>query len=531
MPVNFDLHHRLELRPSHRQDLTRGFKAEIADPAWFLGRQWQMGEHQGENAASPVLVQVTYHRRPLQPTVGRPTLFPGHGVAAPNIDMPPIVPAEAIIEGETDDWWTFGRRIRIGLAAQAAVEAMAMTDADRMALRLPPLPEPYATFSGGYDGRALFQAAQTGQITLDAALFDGVPTPRRDNHWLPTELKFNRVDFPCGLNAVANEADRPRLTVSDHEGGEVDWWSADAAGDWPALLAEVEAPFSRDVQPVRFTYPGAPHPRWWQIEDAQVDIGGFPPDRSHFASLLLLDLVLAHSDDWFTLPLDAQIGDVVTIKEFVVVDLFKEQFSWSTYPQLNPPTHWSLFKVHDLDADSIVVWPAVAVPVVGEPLEEIALGVDEDANLLWGVEERADGRRLTNREIDASEDPAVEVIPPVTYLYRPSTFVPHHWHPYVVHQVNERRMFVQGRMRDYTTFEAGQIGELTPAPISELLQDDPAHRINPAVVPPQGMRLDRRYVLARQTDGRPVLWVQRQRLPLLSPPVSGLRYDVLKEVK
>ncbi|RPI91913.1 MAG: hypothetical protein EHM39_14105, partial [Chloroflexi bacterium] len=251
MPVNFDLHHRLEPRPSHQRDLTRGFRAEIADPAWFLGRQWQMGEHQGENAASPVLVQVAYYRQPLQPAAGRPTLFPGHGVPAPGIDTPAIVPAEAIIEGETDDWWTLGRRIRIGLAARAAVDAIHMTDAERMALRLPPLPEPYAAFSGGYDGRELYKASQSGIIMLDAALFDGVPTHRRDNHWQPTDLKFNQVDFPCGSDAAANEVERPRLTVSDHGGGEVDWWSADAVGDWANLLSEAVEPFRREVQPVR----------------------------------------------------------------------------------------------------------------------------------------------------------------------------------------------------------------------------------------------------------------------------------------
>jgi hypothetical protein len=53
------------------------------------------------------------------------------------------------------------------------------------------------------------------------------------------------------------------------------------------------------------------------------------------------------------------------------------------------------------------------------------------------------------------------------------------------------------------------------------------HRIEPAAVPPTGLRLERRYVLARRTDGSPELWVQRQHRPLISPPVSGLRFDVM----
>lgn len=45
-----------------------------------------------------------------------------------------------------------------------------------------------------------------------------------------------------------------------------------------------------------------------------------------------------------------------------------------------------------------------------------------------------------------------------------------------------------------------------------------------------GLRLKRRWMLVRQTDGAPLLWVQRQRMLLFAPPSSGLRFDVLEEV-
>jgi hypothetical protein len=534
MPVNFDIHHRLEPRPSHRADLQRGFMAEIADPAWFLGRQWQMGEHQGENAASPVLVRVSYTRRPLQPPPGRPTELPGHASVEDGGAGPAITPAEAIIEGEAEDWWTLGRRIRIG----RMVSDGNVPEELRAELRLPPLPEPYAEIRG-YDGRALYRAVLAGDLILDPALFAEVPKVRREDHWSPAELRYGPVEFACDPNAPTEASETPRLTVRDHEGGDVEWWSADAEGDWQTPQAEAP-PIEVAVQPTRFSYPGAPHPRWWQIEDAQVDIGGFPPDRSHLASLLLLDLVLAHSDDWFTLALEAQIGDVVIIENLEVVDLFEETFSWTAHPKLKSPSNWSLFKLHNLDTASLVIWPTVAAPVAGGPLEEIALGVDEDANLLWAVEERAEGLRLTSLDLDPPPDPAIAPNPDVqaasTYLYRPSTFVPNHWHPYVVRDVANRRVFVQGRLRDYSDLNVPPPGKLTPAPIAQLLQnpsrggDGPMHHIEPAVVPTTGLRLDRRYVLARQTDGSPVLWVQRQRLPLFSPPVSGLRFDVMTQV-
>jgi hypothetical protein len=41
--------------------------------------------------------------------------------------------------------------------------------------------------------------------------------------------------------------------------------------------------------------------------------------------------------------------------------------------------------------------------------------------------------------------------------------------------------------------------------------------------------LRRRAMLARDTNGRPVLWVERSTAPVSGPPVSHLRFDVLAE--
>lgn len=75
-----------------------------------------------------------------------------------------------------------------------------------------------------------------------------------------------------------------------------------------------------------------------------------------------------------------------------------------------------------------------------------------------------------------------------------------------------------------------------PLPTSRLLRNpsagtaDPTHEIMPVAIPRSGLRLDRRYVLGRRVDGEPLLWVQRRRLPLMGPPMSTLRFDVLEEI-
>ena len=73
--------------------------------------------------------------------------------------------------------------------------------------------------------------------------------------------------------------------------------------------------------------------------------------------------------------------------------------------------------------------------------------------------------------------------------------------------------------------------DLLPEPRARLLADplaaanDPPHVIAPAAVRETGLRLLRRAKLARDADGRPLLWVERRHLPLIAPPVLDLSFD------
>ena len=114
------------------------------------------------------------------------------------------------------------------------------------------------------------------------------------------------------------------------------------------------------------------------------------------------------------------------------------------------------------------------------------------------------------------------------FAYQAMTRVPPHWHPYVIDEVAGRRRFVQGRAADLS----GPTAVLLPPPVSELLYDPtangrPVHQIEPATIPQDGLRLERRAMLARGTDPAPVLWTQRRRQPLLTPPALRLRFDAL----
>jgi hypothetical protein len=502
MAYRIDAVHRLE--PVHSfADLARGLAAEVADPVWFLGRQWQLGEHQGEDAASPVRVE---YRTGLVPV----DLFDGD----PSLD-PQRVPAEAIVEAEPDDFWTPGRRVAIGRAVeQAAATAGRPLPADEERLRLAGLPVPYDVLDGtGFDGLTLF--TDRDALGLEDDWFPERPAdpPPRDL-WDPAELVY-QADFTAGPTG---------LTLRRHDGGDLDWWSVDATRPLPA---PDPAPDPVSVLATRVRYPGAPNPRWWQIEETRTDLGAYAPDRSHFATLLLLELVASHTDDWFTFPVAAAAGHVLTLHEVVVVDAFGDR--WPVRP---PADDWSLFAVTGLGRRSLVLWPAVTTPLAGPVTDQVDLGVDEDANLVWAVERRVAGRDLpsperppppvTQQQADATTQPR--------YAYRPSTEVPPFWHPYLIEEDGPRRRLVQGRLADLS----GATAVLTPEPVSDLLRDPasggrhPVHQLEPSAVPTDGLQIERRHLLGRRTDGLPVLWTQRRRVPLGAAPTMRLQFDVIE---
>lgn len=504
-----EIYRRLEGRQPFG-DLQRGFRAEVHDPLWILGRQWQMGEHQGEDASSPVEVEFVAEHLPLAPHLNNPAMDPT------------VVPPEAIIESEPDDWWTPGRRIRLGKAFADAHGLPPVADADAELL-LADLPFPYNAFNGrGYDGLKLFRE---GNNAMDPVFTGaGVPTTPPSDLWDPVELVYT----------TSVEAGAITFNLERHDGGDIDWYSVDANAAVPPG-GTLRAP--ERVLPTRMQYPGAPHPRWWQIENHRVDIGAYGPDRGHFATMLLADLVSGHGDDWFTFPLTTEAGTIVKLHGVRIKDAFDEQWEVRVPSEMDPPQDWTLFSVTGLDASAQLVWPVAVAPLAGSEIEEVVLGIDEDANLLWAVEQRVAGREVPTTDAPVLLDPARPPPPTgapsnvgarIAYRYGASDGARMHWHPYLLDTTAEgRRRFVQGRLADLDRSPPG----LMPEPVAALL-DPPGttHQIEPATVPSQGLRLRRGWMMTRQTDGFPRLWIQRRRLPLFAPPISGLRFDVLDEL-
>jgi hypothetical protein len=266
--------------------------------------------------------------------------------------------------------------------------------------------------------------------------------------------------------------------------------------------------------------------------------------------MLLIDVAMSHSDDWFSFhvppPADRpSTGVLVTLSDVTVKDSFDEVWPLAP-PPASGPNAWSLFHTAGLAEAQLVVWPVAVAPNSGPILDDVLIGVDEDANLAWAVELRADGLQVLP---DAATDAAiVETTPTGTrnFRYLPSTTLPNHWFAYQRVRAGDPSFdpaatagagdgrsgyWRQAVLADLTGAEP----EPRPGPTSTLVGGPSGdglgrgHDLAPTAIPSNGVRLQRRLLLARDTNARPVLWVERSARPVSGPPTSHLRFDVLTE--
>ena len=85
------LHVRLE-QAAPEGDVDLALQARTADPLWMMTRQWELGEHQGADASSPVWARARVKTTPLKPPVDR------------RFADPVRLPGAAVLEAASRDW-------------------------------------------------------------------------------------------------------------------------------------------------------------------------------------------------------------------------------------------------------------------------------------------------------------------------------------------------------------------------------------------------------------------------------------------
>lgn len=567
-PPSITYWHRVEPSP-RSESLGPGLAAEVRDPLWLLTRQWQLGEFQGQDAASPAYTSITT----------RSSTFDGWRAGDGALEaLDGNAPLEAVVEQEarTPDLRT---AIELGqaLRARLADAPPAVLDAFRLAYPTPTLAglEPAARrdaalvrlvrVCGGreIDGIAALAAARqaapdvpagldlppggTGAVVAALAWFvDWAqrtvgPIGRDDPRaWRPDRLEY-------ALQVSAPTPDGARITLDAHAGtyGEFDWYAFDETSRQgpspppgplpPTPPVPVIPPVTVSLLPTPVRLSGMPDPRWWNFEDARLNWSGVDTDRRDLARLLVVDFMLVQGTDWFMVPWGHRVGTLVRVDQLLVRDVFGDV---TLIGRADATPGWTMYSTSTPDgvSDYAVLPPGALRTTLDSPdLEEVRFVRDEQANLVWAIEvltEDGAGRAWVGRE-RATPAPRPAPSPPnpeVALRYRLRSTVPVNWIPFLPVRVDATRRAVALQRAAMQRDVDGVLGPVEP--VGRILRPsglaDPAvYQVREEEIARTGTRVLRGMRRTRWIDGSTHLWTSRQRRAGLGEAASGLRYDIV----
>ncbi len=561
-----------------------GLTAQVWDPLWLLGRQWQLGEFAGEDTGTPLTVRVRATAEAL--VAWRPG--PAGGEATWR-ELAPGVPLESLVDAEAAP----GRGARdLALAGWALVETLEDLGEARAAGALrqrfaraepahdrethPPtaiVPDTWEPVARSLEGRGLdttkvveaFEGADrpawwlktlrpgaARRARAEQALAhwlawvraEVLPAGARDGSWIGSRLEHEfSVATPTRV-----------LRAPAHPGGEVSWstFDLDERAELPALPPP-EAPvrqLDRTLLATPLEFPGMPAARFWELEDGRVDLGSVWADPHELARLLVVECALVHGGDWLVVPVDVPAGAVVSLDAVEYTDTFGTTWSVDTAGADTPS--WRMYTVTQSEATrtsaegapagadavpaaqlpGLLVPPASSGRLQGPPLEDVGFLRDEAANLVWAIEHLVP---------DPGGDPVAprSSAPPVRPSPAPQggepvldfqlmTEVPQTWTPYLprlgpISGAADRAVtLVRGVVRRYDN--DGSRADVEPA--GTLLAAEEHRWIESAEVPREGVRVQRVPVVARLGDGSWAAWTARRVLVGRGEAESGLRTDI-----
>jgi len=534
-------------------DPAPGAEARLADPAWMLGRQWQFGELNGEDAGSVVAVHVASRAlpitawaplddttvnlvgvlwRPWHPgavleelvqdvpalalgsglrqraeagaqlaellvDAGEPRLAAALATRYPvAVDADPESPEEPVA-GESDD----EKAARLAkVAARDALDPQAMRLLRVLREAVP-------------DGRALATELAAGDPAwlVDADDPDAVRSvlarwltwltgaPDSGGAWSTERLEYRfALRFGDGDNAVF--ARGTQFGSAEMRWSDLEWFdtAAGALPDGAPPGSAVETSATMLATPLRF--PGMPVDRYWQLEDGKVDLGAIEAQGTDLARLCLAEFAMSSGDDWLSVPVDGLLGAINQVSSVRLTDDFGETVA---VPELSDP-EFTMFRVSTASGrllPGVVLPPVAAGRLVGEPVEEVLFLRDEMANMAWAIEQTVQGRsgdpRSRASEPQPEPDPWPENLTAEERVYRLQTAVPSHWIPLVPIAPRSGHLALRkgALLRDGEPVLAVGV-TLAPTPLTFPGEE----------LPREGVHLRAAPVLARRADGTYVRW-------------------------
>lgn len=584
------LWNRIEPHP-RSEDIEESLRAEIRDPLWMLSRQWQLGEFQGEDAGMAASVRLAYRKHAPDSIQ-----YPGGGAIAYDSEQ---YPPEAKIESVDPALGLFSRaeigrqwislleknlasplRERLipafrkspllafkapaGVTLQERVEHVGLLAEEEYLNMLSVLMQEEVI-----DGGALLDVITVDQLSLSAyvlgekqvevdllgeqllAWAQRIYQVKKGNnpYWSTARLAYN---FEM---ATSDSAASPGLTTQDYSGGGLDWYQFDWKGADEISAATPGANEEQEITcyPSSVRYQGMPASRWWELEDSEVNFGQIQAGTANPAALLFTQFNLVYSNDWLTIPFQAEIGGLYEITRMVVTDNFGVQTLIQPIQEKAPNENWGLFQLGNRDQPAtsarhsrLFVPPVTSDLQRSKPQEQIHFIRDEMANMVWAVEHIVPGLLGESRNgaewaavvadylaqlgSELKPGPENKAIP----RYQLASAVPEHWIPFVPVRVKGSNRQIQlqraslprivegakpARVRPKTTLLSQGLGTAEKMP--QLIHEEE--------IPRSGTIVKGVWKRARWIDGRTFVWYAYERSNGRGEGRSDLKYDQLIE--
>jgi hypothetical protein len=522
-----------QLQPSPRApSIAESLAARVRDPAWLLGRQWQLGEFEGADAGSVAFARIASHVAPLSaaqagavtiPLAGGQLLEPALLDEPLHADLPTRVELGQTFEQLLAELGgTTQARDQVRAAFPIAPAAASAGEAEARFLRV--------CAGRAADGAALYAAARNAPNHLPPGVDAGAqPALAAFVAWVeatwrgvgdadPAAWDASHLGYDVSVQAQAPGGAGYTLAGQPDSQADLDWYAFDLTASTPAPPA---ASTAVSVMPGHVRFRGMPSARWWDFEGRKTDFGALTPDTRDLAKLLFMDFMLLHGDDWYLAPLEVPAGSLSFLDSLTVRDVFGVE---AAVPRAGAPG-WALFSTTDVPHRGLapfLVVPATASAALsaGAPVEEVHLLRDETADMAWAVEHIVEGPTGETRLEPPPPPPAPLTGAPAPLAYQLATPLPPAWFPLLPVASGGTVALVAG------TVEGGA------APVSRVVTRlrAPGFQLPDREVPRAGIRMQRAVCRSRSADGKMHLWLARRKLVGAGEASSGLRYDQAVEV-
>ena len=560
-------------------DVDDGLAARVYDPLWLLCRQWQFGEFRGEDAGSIAAIETDVVTNRLDgwradPDAAWQAYDPMTEPLERLVEQEPASPADdprirtqagarlmrllAVADLPRDPWlrrYAFADpdpdRAPRGLTAliRARVPDGALAAAG---LRRLTGPEPQADAEAVALELSAAQRSRAAALAADWLSWWDARTPAgppgaADEDNRPATWHDDRLEYTFAVRA--SSVPDTELDATEFPGGRLDWWSLDAAAasDDPAEPPPAATPpdgITLHGIPTPAQFGGMPAARFWEMEDALVDVGSIDAAPHDLGRLLMVGFATVYGNDWYVVPVRLPIGTLSRVDRFTVTDVFggtediDAAGSGSGADGSAASTAFQLFRLTDVrEPGGVSPWfllaPALCGALDGPALESVLIARDEMANVAWAIEQRVEDVAGSPRDrYDTMVRPAPArpaAVPP----YRVDTHVPDHWYPLVPQQLPDRES-VALRLAPLARRVDPDPGDGVPGQVSQVLplgwilaaaRGATPFRLHEEEAPRSGIAVARSVARTRWHDGSVHTWTARRRASGTGESASGLRFD------